>query len=721
MKKTYLSILTFVLPFFLIAQNTDSLMLDSVLKIDEVVVKATRATETTPTTFTKVSQETIAPINNGQDLPYLLQGTPSLISTSDAGAGVGYTALRLRGSDLSRINLTINGIPYNDPESQGVFLVNLPDFASSINNIQIQRGVGTSTNGAGAFGGTINMLTNKKNQKAYAHLSNSLGSFATQKHTLNFGTGAIKNKFSVDGRLSRVKSNGYVDRASSDLWSYYISAAYYGKQAVLRFNHFSGRERTYQAWNGVDAETLETNRTFNISGTDYGDIPVEEAYENEVDNYKQDHYQLFLTNTFKDHFTSNFALHYTRGKGYFENLKIGSDLVDYQLDNIVIGNDTITETDLVTRRWLDNHFYGAVYSLNYKDKKFDATIGTAWNQYDGDHFGNVIWAKQLGNANFNHQYYFGNGLKTDFNIYAKVNYNPIEKLTLFADLQYRRVSYSTDGIDNDLLTYFHDVDYNFFNPKFGLSYQINNKQRVYGSFAMAGREPVRNDFLDNPNQPKAEFLRNLELGYNLKGKKGYLNTVYYLMHYKDQLINTGQLNDVGSLVRKNAEKSYRTGIEVDGGILATNWLDIRGNVTWSLNEVKAYEETDFTGETTIHDNTKIAFSPMWQGNANLSFYPLSKKSKLNRDLTLAIVNQYVGKQYLDNTTNENRTLDAYFVNHFNASYTMRTKIVKKILLKLQINNFTNRLYEANGYVYYGQPYYFPQAGAHFLVGLDLKF
>ena len=676
---------------------------------DEVIVQATRAAEVSPTTKSTITAEELAKENLGQDLTYLLENETSVVSFSDGGVGIGYTGMRIRGSDMSRINFTINGVPYNDPESQGVFLVNVGDLSSSIQDIQIQRGVGSSTNGAAAFGASVNINTNSLNDKPYAEFNNSFGSFASMKNTFKFGSGLIQDKFTFDARLSHIKTDGYIDRARAKLWSYYLSGAYYGDKTILRFNHFSGIETTYQAWNGVDAATLQTDRTFNISGTDF--LSTNDPYDNEIDQYKQDHYQLFVSQQINNYWLANIGLFYIRGRGYFEQFKVQSRLSNYGLDNVVIGGDTIQRTDLVRRRWLDNHFYGSTFSLNYQRfKSLDVTIGGAWNQYDGDHFGEVIWAQFASNGQLRDRYYDNNGLKTDFNIYAKANYYMTEKWVAFADLQYRRVSYSVAGIDNDQRFIFTDVDYNFFNPKIGLSYLMNAQSKLYTSFAVANREPTRNDFIDNANLPEHETLYDVELGYEYQGKTWRLSSNSYYMHYNNQLVLNGGLNDVGSAIRINVDQSFRAGIETSAGVNVGDFLSMDANATWSVNEIKSYQ--DENGIT--HDKTKIAYSPQWIGGIQLAVRPVE-------GLTLGLTSKFVGKQYLDNATNERLAIDKYRVNDLRLAYVFHTKSLKDVEFNLLLNNFTNREIVSNAYVYAGEAYFFPQAKFNFMTGINLRF
>ncbi|MCB9256532.1 MAG: TonB-dependent receptor [Chitinophagales bacterium] len=676
---------------------------------DEVIVQAIRANASTPGAAVILNDEDLAQENLGQDLPYLLEQETSVVVTSDAGNGIGYTSMRIRGTDMSRINFTINGIPYNDPESQAVYLVDVPDLASSLSDLQIQRGVGTSTNGAAAFGASVNMNTNKKNAKPYLEFNNAFGSFASIKNTLKLGTGLINNHFTFDARASHLRSNGYIDRANTKLWSYYLSGAYYGDKTIIRLNHFSGKETTYQAWNGVDAATLESNRTYNISGTDYG--YKEQPYENEVDNYKQDHYQLFVSQQIKDNWNANIGLFYTRGKGYYEQYKVESSLSNYNLNDVILGGDTISSSDLIRRRWLDNHFYGATYSLNYKKiNKLDLSFGGSWNQYDGLHYGEIIWAQFASNSAINQRYYENNGQKTDFNLFAKAELYASEKFLVFADLQYRRVSYNVSGVDNDQLYIFHDVDYNFVNPKFGLSYLVNNKSKLYTSFSIANKEPARTDFVDNVVEPKQETLYDLELGYNYQSKVWKLQANYYYMHYFNQLVLDGRLNDVGSALRTNVGSSFRTGVELSANLNILKLASLSANATWSVNEIKSFQ--DENGQ--IHDKTKIAYSPQWIGAAQLKVYPI-------RDFTFALINKFVGQQFLDNTSNTALSLDRYTQTDIRLSYLKHTKILKDIEFSLLLNNIANKKIVSNGYVYAGEAYYFPQARFNFMFGVNLKF
>ncbi|HHH50043.1 MAG TPA: TonB-dependent receptor, partial [Saprospiraceae bacterium] len=543
------------------ATESDFTLKPSGLDIEEVLIYANWADRETPMSFRNYKKEDIETTNLGQDVPYLLRWSPSVVVTSDAGTGIGYTGIRIRGTDPSRINVTINGIPLNDSESQSSFWVDLPDFLSSTESVQIQRGVGSSTNGAGAFGGTINLNTAKLTDKAYATLNGSVGSFNTQKYNVLLGSGLLKNNFSFDARLSKISSDGYIDRASSDLKSYFVSAAYVGDKASLRFNVFSGHEITYQAWNGVPAQYIDDDklRKTNTAGTEKSGEP----HDNEVDDYTQTHYQIHYHQTLAKKTNLNIALHYTKGLGFFEQYKAAQDLVDYNLTP----DAGIEKTDLIRRRWLDNDFYGTVFSLNVNpSNKLKTTLGGGWNKYLGRHFGEVIWARYMGSAEQGQRYYDNDAQKIDFNIFAKLNYQLSSLLNTYIDLQYRTVDYTFLGFDNDGKNITQNARLHFFNPKFGLFYKLKNNSNLYASFAVGNREPNRSDYTESTpaSRPSHETLCNTELGFKQIWKHNYFNINAYHMKYNNQLVLTGQINDVGEQTRINVKDSYRLGLELDG-------------------------------------------------------------------------------------------------------------------------------------------------------------
>ena len=721
------------LPFIGFAQQpSDSISLRKVL--DEVNVNALRANEKTPMTFTNISKSEIEKGNLGQDLPYLISLTPSVVTTSDAGAGVGYTGFRIRGTDPTRINVTVNGIPLNDSESQGVWWVNMPDFSSSIENIQIQRGVGTSTNGAAAFGASVNLKTDGLNKKAYAITNNSVGSFAILKNNVEFGTGLLNGKFAFDGRLSKISSDGYIDRATSNLKSLYLQGAYFGKNTVLKGIVFSGLERTYQAWNGVPLNYLDTNRTFNSY-----------TYENEVDNYSQTHYQLHYSQQLSDVTNFNIAAHYTHGEGYYEQEKLGEDLADYGLDNIFLTNDTISSTDLIRRKWLNNDFGGLTYSLNHKMGNINLIIGGASNKYSGQHYGNVIWAEYASNAAFNHQYYWNKAEKLDHNIYAKANYAYSDATNIYVDLQRRRIDYIFEGLDYEGNTAEQEINLEFFNPKFGFHHTLNDNQSLYASFGVANKEPNRSDYTEStPNsRPTHETLYDTEIGYKQKGNKMTLGANIYFMNYENQLVMTGKLNDVGERTHVNVAESFRKGIEIEGTYKLMEKLTWTANMTLSENKIvtsfiEHVDNWDTWGVDEVsHENTDLAFSPnvIWASQFNY---------KLGNNISIDFISKYVGKQFIDNTSSEDRMLDDYLVNNLRVSYEWNSEIFKTSKLTLQINNLLNNEYVNNAWVYrfisddwdpsgsdhyvnpdsergYNMAGYYPQATRNYLLGLTLGF
>ena len=693
---------------------------------DEVLISTTRANEKTATSYSTVTEADIDKINFGQDLPFMLDQLPSTVVNSDAGAGVGYTGIRIRGTDPSRTNVTINGIPLNDPESHGVFWVNLPDLSSSVNSIQVQRGVGTSTNGSAAFGASINIETSALSQEPYIEVANSFGSFNTRKHTVNAGTGLINNRFALDARLSQIASDGWVDRASSDLRSYFVSAGYYGKKHLLKALAFSGREVTYQSWWGIPKAYLDDPvlRTDNYY-----------TYENEVDNYGQDHYQLHYS--YQPHSTLTFraSAHYTKGGGYFEQFRDGEDLADYGLDPLFLisGMDTITSTDVIRRRWLDNDFYGGIASMQFLPTEWiDLTVGGGWNQYDGDHFGEIIWARYAAETEIRDRYYDNRGLKTDYHAYARGFFDFTEAFSGYVDLQVRNIDYrwgdetlETPGIDNDQRPLQGDANFLFFNPEAGLTYQLPKGQQLYASFAIANREPVRNDFIDAPQgrTPLPERLNNLEAGYRYESPRFSASANIYFMDYQNQLVLNGEINDVGSPIRENVADSYRAGIELIAGGNITDQLTLTGNLTLSQNKIANYTEfvfdyDNFTTVETAFTNTDIAFSPNMIGSAQLTYAPV-------RNLELSLRSKYVGRQYLDNTQNEARSLDAFWVNDVLVNYSIQPTWAKEIRLGFQVRNAFNEQYEPNGYTFsyifggeqYTENYFYPQAGRHYMANL----
>jgi iron complex outermembrane receptor protein len=714
---------------------------------DEVVVTATRANEKTAITYTDVNKQTIQKQNFGQDLPFILNWTPSVVTTSDAGAGIGYTGIRIRGSDATRVNVTINGIPYNDSESQGTFWVNISDIASSAQSIQIQRGVGTSTNGAGAFGATLNLQTNTRNDEPYAKIISSAGSFGTFRTTLGFGTGLIKDKWVIDGRVGKINSDGYIDRATSDLRSYYFSVGYYAGKTMIKAIAFGGRERTYQAWYGVPRSRLNNDQEGMLATAANEGWNEEQTqhllssdsrtfnpytYKDQVDNYQQDHLQLHFSQSISEALTANVSLHSTPGKGYYEEYRIDNDLEDYGIEPVVIGGSTIESTDLIRRRWLDSDFYGLTFSLNYEKSKLNWVTGGGWNRYACDHFGEIIWA-EVSPVPAGFRYYYNFGDKRDLNIYSKAVYDFTDKLSAFLDLQYRRIDYKTYGIENKLNELSIKSDFNFFNPKIGLTYFINDNNHVYASASIGNREPVRDDFTDaiGSKTPESESMIDIEAGYKTKGESYLLSANVYGMYYDNQLVLTGKVNDVGSSIRTNVPKSHRIGVEVDGAVRLSRHLSINANVTLSENKIDEFNEVvydyglafDEYNEVTIqHKDTDISFSPSIIAGSGVSFKPI-------KNIEATLLSKYVGRQFLDNTSNPDRQIDAYFVNDFRVSYTARPTFMKEISFSVLVNNVFDEVYESNGYTWayrgggqeYREYYYYPQAGRNFMLMLSLTF
>lgn len=691
--------------------------------LDEVIVSAIRVTDKTPVTFSNINKEELESRNLGQDIPMLLNFLPSVVTTSDAGAGIGYTGIRVRGSDATRVNVTVNGIPYNDSESHGSFWVNMPDFTSSVESLQLQRGVGTSTNGSGAFGASLNLLTDAYSEKSSAEISNSFGSFNTRKHTVKFSTGLMNDHFELAGRLSNIASDGYIDRATSDLKSYFLQGTFVKNKTLIKALVFGGTERTYQAWNGIeDPEKLKNDRTYNTSGEYIDDNGVIRFYDNETDNYNQDHFQLHWSEAISDYWTTNVALHYTIGKGYYENYKQDQKLANYNLNSSIVDGIEIKKTDLIRRKWLDNDFFGTTFSANYAKENLEVILGGGYNRYEGKHSGNVLWAREIVLPSYNYQFYEDFANKSDLNVFAKVDYALTEKWRLYGDLQYRNVQYSADGDDTGIV----EDTFDFFNPKAGITYLSSLRSSIYFSYARANREPNRNDYEDG--SPRPEKLNDFELGWRYKSGAAKLNLNAYYMKYKDQLVLTGALNDVGAPVRENSGDSYRLGVEADAVLKITDKWFVRPNVTLSLNR---NEDFKFERDGVLQElgDTNIAFSPnVVAGNA-ITFIPI-------KDLNFSLLSKFVGSQYMGNIDSEQSKLESYAVSDVSISYSFKPKsIFKSIVFSALVNNVFDYQYESNGYFYtfdddYSQPNvittiegagYYPQAGINFLVGMTLKF
>lgn len=695
--------------------------------LEEVFLASVRVNAQSPITYSNLTNEEIEDRNLGQDIPVLMNYMPNVVTTTDAGAGVGYTGIRVRGSDATRVNVTINGIPYNDAESQGTFWVNLGDFASSVQNLQLQRGVGTSTNGAGAFGASINILTDSYKEKAQAELANSIGSYNTFKHTLKFSTGLIDDHWEFAGRASKIRSDGYVDRASSDLKSYFLQGTYVAENTLVKALAFGGSEVTYQSWYGIDAETLENDRTFNPAGIYTDENGNVKFYDDQTDNYKQDHYQLLWNQKLNENWSTNLAFHYTYGRGFYEEFEEDASLTEFGLQPFTANGEEITTSDLVGTKWLDNHFYGTVFSVNYQNANWDASLGGGLNRYNGDHFGEVIYTRFARNNDPFEPYYFNESRKTDFNIYAKANFAVSEKLAAYADLQLRTVDYETDGLLDDQTRFKNEDHFNFFNPKAGLTYELNATNQFYFSYARAHREPSRNDYENG--DPEPEGLNDFELGWRYNKPGMQINTNLYFMDYQNQLVLTGGIDDVGAFIRQNSGNSYRLGLEVDANIRVSNKLSVRPNIALSRNKNVDFI-VPFNGELVEFGDTSISFSPEIVVGNIINYTPINR-------LELKLLSKYVGEQFMSNIEAENSKLDSYFVNNFNVQYTLNDPwIFKEVVLTALVNNIFDTEYVSNGYYFTfdvdspdtpsglqtldGAGFY-PQATRNYLAGLTLKF
>lgn len=714
--------------------------------LDEITVKSTRANERSAIAYSNVGAEDISVRNLGQDIPYLLSLTPSFVTTSDAGTGIGYTGFRIRGTDANRINVTVNGIPYNDAESHGSFFVNIPDIASSLSSVQVQRGVGTSTNGAPAFGASINMQTENKLLSPFAELSGTYGSFNTSKYTVKVGTGLLPGKFALEGRISGINSDGFVDRAFSDLKSYYFSAGYFAENTSLKFVSFGGKEKTYQAWNGVDLEMLRLNpleykRTYNDIGKYVDDEGNVKFYDNQTDNYTQIHYQLHWIQKLHANLHLNAALHYTDGIGYYEDYKTGRKYYEYGLEPAIVNGTTLSKTDLIRQKWLESDFYGLIFSLNYKKDKLEASFGGGMNRYLCDHTGKVIWVRHPNNFDPRKNWYFNQSTKDDANIYLKANAELIENFFATADLQYRYIYYDMNGQDDKYdgaagtmrdITQAHD--FHFFNPKFGLMYKPNSRNDIYASFSVANREPNRNNYTDagESDRPTSERLYDLETGYRYQSSRFSASANFYYMKYKDQLILTGKISDIGEPLTSNIPDSYRMGVELIAAYKFSDLLRWNGNMTVSRNKILNFTEevenyaadwSDLPPWVNHFEKTDIAYSPSIIANSIFTF----SYNNFQAD----IYSTYVGKQYIDNTGNDTRSINPYFVNNLSLSYSHPLKkYLKSIDIQVLINNIFNVEYETNGYVWWtyyldGQRMnelrHFPQAGTNFLISTTFKF
>jgi len=700
----------FLLLTFSYSINAQEVLKDStrVQNLEEVIVSSIRVDDNIPIAYNNLSKDEISDRNLGQDLPILLNFLPNVVTTSDAGAGIGYTGIRIRGINSQSTNVTINGIPYNDAESNLTYWVDLPDFSSSIENLQVQRGIGTSVNGSGAFGASINILTDNISQDPFFESNNTLGSYNTYKNTFRFSTGLLNDVFEFSGRLSKIDSDGYIDRASSDLKSYFLQVSYKKNNTLIKLLNFGGHEITYHAWNGIDLQTLEENRTYNPSGL-YLDLEGNpQFHENELDNYKQDHFQFHWTQSMNKNLTSNLGLNLTNGKGYYEQY-----------------NENGSE-DFITRKWLDNQFLVFNYSLNYKGNKNNLIIGSTYSEYDGDHFGETIWAQNSGDIEFTDQFYYGNGLKKDFSNFIKSVYQISSKLKIYTDLQLRSIDYKSSGSTSNVDQLLFDKKYSFFNPKAGLNFEMNKENRIYFSLARAFREPTRSDFENNINiQP--EELIDYELGWNFTSEKFYFSSNLYYMKYKNQLVLTGSIDDVGTPIRDNSGESYRKGIELESAYVFSDKINISGNMSFSKNKNVDYV-TNLNGQSVNLGDTDISFSPKLISSVQISYDP-------SPNFNISLLNKFVGEQYMSNTESDFSRLDSYTTTDLSIKYKFdKTSLFSDIVVTAMINNIFNVEYVSNGYYYtyddtWSDPNlittiegtgYFPQAMRNFLLGITIK-
>lgn len=711
-------------------------LIKSPFGLEEVIVQASRAGVKDPVAVDLITEKDIESRNLGQDIPILLSMSPSLVSSSDAGNGVGYSGFRIRGTDANRINITVDGVPLNDAESHGVWWVNLPDLVSSVEDIQVQRGVGTSTNGAAAFGASVNIRTTSLSREPYAGSSSGFGSFNTWKTSNSIGTGLMDNGFSFDARYSLIGSGGYIDRASTALRSMYATAGYYSEKNVLKFSLISGKEKTYQAWDGVPSYILPTNRRYNGIGSYTDENGNIQYYENETDNYSQDHMQLHFTRDIGKGMWFNMSLHYTHGAGYYEQYREDEDLEDYDIPPVII-SDTVTATDLIRQKWLDNDFYGTVLSFNYRKEKIHARFGAGYNRYVGDHFGEIIWARFASNTEKDYRWYESQGIKSDLNTYGKINLDLNPKLSLFGDLQLRRILYSVKGIDDDLRDITQEHDFLFFNPKFGLNFYTTENQRAYFSLGVSNREPNRDNFVDaDPSGPSPvhETLYDYELGYNLTTGRFKAEVNFYYMDYINQLVLTGEINDVGAPVMSNVKNSYRTGIELSMAARFLQVIEWNGNITLSRNRI-----LDMTGYVDNLDYWEDPVNEVYQyvqnlGTRDIAFSPSITAASLVSaeiipDLNISLQSKYVGKQYIDNTSSDERSLDPWFANDLILNYRVETGFLDDLSFNFMIINLFDHKYESNAWIYRyylggiesSVDGYFPQAGIHFMSGITVRF
>ncbi len=701
-----------------VAQQPIESVMDSIrepILLDEVLVSAVRANQKLPITFSNLSKKEIRTKNFGQQLPLLLNHLPNVVSYSDDGVGFGSSYIYVRGSDIYRTNVTINGVPLNDPESGGVFFYNLSDLASSAENIQLQRGVGTSSNGAGAFGASLNVLTEAIQPTASAEIANFYGSYNTHKHSLKFSTGKINDRFELSGRFSVIKSDGYRDRGWSNLKSYFLQGAYAYGGTLIKAILLGGKQHAYLTYLGLDKATLANDRRYNPAG-EYTDAAGNKRfYDNESDNYQQDLAQLHWSQQWNEFWRTQIAFHYTKGKGYWENYEKGA----YSWIGLPsLGNDPKGEEKqayYIHQQGLNNDFWGTTFSANYKKDNIDLLVGGALNRYQGAHIKDLLWAEKAYTSYKNNYSYEGLNTKEEASGFAKLTYTLNSKWSLFADMQLRYVNYEAKKHKVD------EASYNF-NPKMGVTFNLNPNNSFYLSYARATKEPNRSDYKDYAKElkknalakkPVAEKLNDFELGWRYQSDKVVLNINGYYMGYQDQLIPTGKLNETGYPIRENVGSSYRSGIEADATVnLSTKWI-WQPNVAFSKNITKDYK-TEKKKVITYWGDTQISYSPSAVIGNTISFLPI-------KNFQASLISKYVGSQYIDNTQREEAKLDAYFVNNLSLQYEWNPKhTFKSVLFSVIGNNILNAKYTPYGSNKYGESY-IPAAEAHYLAGITLSF
>ncbi len=723
----------------------ENVTIDIVLKSssimgEEIIVSSTRASSRMPIAQTSLKKDDLKKFNNGFDIPYVLELIPSVVATSEGGTGVGNTAFRIRGTDMSRINVTVNNIPLNDPESQAVFWVNMPDFTSSVDNVQVQRGVGTSTNGAASFGATVNFQTTTLTPIPFAGAEFLFGSFNTWRTTAKVSTGLISNRFSFEGRFSKLNSDGYIDRATSDHQSMFLTAAWHTEKSILRFNIIHGEEHTGITWEGTPGYMLAINRRYNPAGEYVDNDGNTKYYDDEKDNYTQTHYHLIYSNQLNKNISINIASFWTIGKGYYEEYKENRKFSDYGLSPVILGGTTYQRTDLIRQKWLDNDFYGTMISANFRRGRIEGTFGGGWNRYDGYHFGKIIWTEINAGIPKNFEWYRNAGVKTDYSLFTKASLLVLQNLNLFGDIQYRAIDYHLTGPDDDLANLDQSHIWKFINPKLGFNYKISSFHDLFFSFGVGNREPSRADLKDamkygSDNTPLSERLYDYELGYSLKLNSYAFGVNLYYMNYKDQLVLTGKLSDVGYPLMSNVDKSYRTGVEITTTLKPAKWVTWAVSATISRNKIVDFVEyidqydnsNDWNPLPQVVNhlgNTPISFSPSLIGSGNLNI-------NIIKGLDLSLVSKFVGKQYFDNTGSKDRRLDSYFVNNLKVDYKINIKGLKSTYVEFYINNIFDKMYLANAWVYrarfandgseYREDGFFPQAGRNFMLKIGCEF